>query len=76
MASIQMVECTDRVDTTYSYKINIIFNRQIEKIKKMKKIIFIQKALSHYYVQNDIRIQEVWPYTSTKKSLMTKAKYT
>lgn len=45
-----MVECTDRVDTTYSYKINIIFNRQIDKLKKMKKIIFIQKALSHYYV--------------------------
>lgn len=59
MASIQMVECTDRVDTTYSYKINIIFNRQIDKLKKMKKIIFIQKALSHYYVQNDIRKQEV-----------------
>lgn len=59
MASIQMVKCTDRVDTTYSYKINIIFNRKIEKIKKNEKIIFIHKALSHYYVQNDISIQEV-----------------
>lgn len=45
MASIQMVECTDRVDTTYSYKINIIFNRQIEKIKKNEKNNIYSKSL-------------------------------